>query len=158
MKERVYATKNGNPPMAYLLTLYTTRSSYRRRRLWRRRSHPPQKQHRNKSCRRQRSSPCRRLSTLIRPSQPTRHRCPRRNQRCRSYARRAGDFGPRRGNITRRTPRSIAACSLPADANPRSPAARSGAWPKMVSWRSSAAVHNVTSAGRVGCTSYPVMI
>ena len=53
------------------------------------------------------SSPCRRLITLMRPSQPTRQRCPRRNQRWRSYARRAGDFGPRRGKITRRTPRSV---------------------------------------------------
>jgi hypothetical protein len=45
--------------------------------------------------------------TLIRPSQPTRHRWPRRNHRCRSYARRR--FAPRPGKTMRRTPRATAA-------------------------------------------------
>src|SRR3954447_4594693 len=41
----------------------------------------------------------------------------------RSLARRLADFGPRRGSTTRRTPRSVAACSLIAELKPRSPAA-----------------------------------
>ena len=68
----------------------------------------------------------RRLITLMRPSQPTRQRCPRRNQRCRSCARRAEVLRPGRGKMTRRTPRAIAASSFAAEANPRSPAAMSG--------------------------------
>ena len=43
----------------------------------------------------------------------------RRNQRWCSWARRAGDVEPRRGRITRRTPRSRAACSLLAELKPR---------------------------------------
>jgi hypothetical protein len=42
--------------------------------------------------------------------------------------------------MTRRTPRVIAASSFLADANPRSPAARSGGRLKMAMWRSSAGV------------------
>ena len=75
-----------------------------------------------------------------------------------SNARRAGDLGPRRGRITRRTPRAVAAVSFVAELKPRSPAARSGARPKIVWCRSRALVHKVTSAGRRAWTSYAVMI
>jgi hypothetical protein len=94
----------------------------------------------------------------MRPSQATLQRCPRRNQRCRSWARRAGVFRPGLGKMTRRTPRVIAASSFFADANPQSPAARSGGRLKMAMWRSNAGVHSVVSGGRRSCTSWAVMI
>ena len=99
---------------------------------------------------RQRRRPWRRLSTLIRPSQPTRQRWPRRNHRCRSCARRAGVLRPGRGKTTRRTPRAIAASSFARRRKARSPAARSGARPKIGRWRSSAGIQRVMSAGRRG--------
>jgi hypothetical protein len=41
---------------------------------------------------------------LMRPSHPTRQRCPRRKHAWRSYTRCADDLGRRRGKMTRRTP------------------------------------------------------
>ncbi len=52
---------------------------------------------------------------------------------------------PGRGKMTRRTPRAIAAASLPADENPRSPAAMSGGRSNIAICRSSAGIHSVVS-------------
>ncbi len=102
---------------------------------------------------RHRRRPCRRLSTLMRPSQPTRQRCPRRNQRCRSCARRAGVFPPGRGKIDApNTTRQRCLFILPrGKATVRRGEIRCAAEDLDVPIERG--VHSVMSAGRVAWTS-----
>src|SRR5215468_10461828 len=60
-----------------------------------------------------RSSPCRRLTTLMRPSHPVRHFCPLRNQRFFCSRLRSGLLVERLGMQTRLTPFAFTAISVP---------------------------------------------
>ena len=62
-----------------------------------------------------RSSPCRRLTTLMRPSQPVRHFWPLRNQRFFCSRLRSGLLVERLGMQTRLTPLAFAAASFLAE-------------------------------------------
>jgi hypothetical protein len=63
----------------------------------------------------QRSSPCRRLTTLMRSSHPVRHFCPLRNQRFLCSRLRSGLLVERLGMQTRLTPWAFAAASFLAE-------------------------------------------
>src|ERR1700758_4302551 len=73
-----------------------------------------------------RLSPCRRLTTLMRPSAPLRHFCPLRNQRFFCSRLRSGLLVERLGTQTRLTPLAFAAASFLPEEKAASAASTSG--------------------------------
>src|ERR1700687_4462627 len=102
---------------------------------------------------RERISPCRRLTTLIRPSHPVRHFWPLRNHRFFCSRLRAGLLVERLGMQTRVTPFFFAALTVLSAKNAASAATKRGGRPSFVSWASIAGIRRSQSLGRRSYTS-----